>query len=104
MPAIKFADRSIQFFVAIQYLNIVSAKISVIPADPQKGYAPSVTMDIRRPSPRLKTGKGEADVRRYIAVHSEQLAHGVRPSLIRAGRHYRAKWSIFWRLRMRLIY
>ena len=37
MPAIKFADRSIQFFVAIQYLNIVSAKISVIPADPPVG-------------------------------------------------------------------
>jgi len=31
---IKFAELSFSFFIAIQYLNPVSAKISVIPADP----------------------------------------------------------------------
>ena len=35
---IKFAELSFSFFIAIQYLNPVSAKISVIPADPQHAF------------------------------------------------------------------
>ena len=58
MPAIKFADRSIQFFVAIQYLNIVSAKISVIPADPQS----DASRDLRLANERLVALEKECKV------------------------------------------
>ena len=41
----------------------------------EKCDAPAVTVDIRRPAARLKTGKRETDVRRDVTVHSKKFAN-----------------------------
>jgi hypothetical protein len=38
LPANQIRRAASSFFVVIQYFNLFSAKISVIPANPQNGY------------------------------------------------------------------
>ncbi len=45
----------------------------------KEGDAPAIGMNIGRPAACLKTGERKADVGRYIAVHTEKLAHGLLP-------------------------
>src|SRR6185369_1530945 len=43
----------------------------------EEGDAPAVGMDVGAAATRLKTGEGEADVGRHVAIHAEQLTHGL---------------------------
>ncbi len=43
----------------------------------KKGDAPAVRVDIRCATPGLESAERETDVGRHVAVHAEELAHGL---------------------------
>ena len=43
----------------------------------EESDAPAVGMYVSGASPGLKAGEGEADVGRHVAIHAQQLAHGL---------------------------